>query len=199
MNQLLKWLADGDLRTDGSGTEVADLVLQNPQLLKDLLDGLKEPNEVVRGHTAHALERVSRSQPDLLLAHLPQLIRSAKHDKVAMVRWHLAMLLGNVAAFEEYVQVIISTLLDLLQDDSAFVRSWAIASLCIVGRQYPRKSGYILKRIAPLQQDDSIAIRNRARRAVDLLMHDRLPLPVSWVKSERFKQLTDVDRASRSN
>ena len=61
MNQLLNWLADGDLRSDGSATEVADLVLKNPHLLADLLEGLDEPNEVVRGHTAHALERTQTS------------------------------------------------------------------------------------------------------------------------------------------
>ena len=199
MNQLLNWLADGDLRSDGSGTEVADLVLKNPHLLGDLLEGLDKPNEVVRGHTAHALERISRFQPDTLLDHLPQFIRSAKKDNVAMVRWHIAMILGNLAASEAHAQVITAALLDLLQDASAFVRSWAIASLCIVGRQYPAQTQRIIERIAPLQRDGSIAVRNRARRAVDLLTHDRLPLPAGWVKSEGLRHLSGASHMARTD
>ena len=80
MNQILSWLAGGDLRSDGEASEVAAFVLANPQVFDDLLDGLTISDDVVRGRTADALEKVARSRPDLLNEHLDLLIQVAERD-----------------------------------------------------------------------------------------------------------------------
>ena len=95
-NQLLDTLSGGDLRSDGMANEI---VLANEELFEDLYDGLGEEDEVVRGRTADALEKVARSRPDLLLDHLQDLIRTAHSDPIAMVRWHLAMILGHLVIY----------------------------------------------------------------------------------------------------
>jgi hypothetical protein len=64
MNDLLRLLTGGDLRSDGQANEVADFVMANPSRLNDLLDGLQDINDVVRGRTAHAIERISRTHPE---------------------------------------------------------------------------------------------------------------------------------------
>ena len=40
MNQILHWLAAGDLRSDGLSNEIVGIVLQNPALIADLMEGL---------------------------------------------------------------------------------------------------------------------------------------------------------------
>jgi len=187
MNQLLEWLSGGDLRSDGIANEVTDFVLNDPQLISDLYEGLGVADDVVRGRTADALEKISRSRPDLLDQYLPDLIRIVKSDRVAMVRWHLAMIFGYLSINEENVEDITSVLLQLLQDESVFVRSWAIVSLCIVGRQYSRKREEIVNRITPLQHADSIAIKSKMRKAIDLLVNEAVPFPKGWVKSRHLK------------
>ena len=57
MNTLLRKLSGGDLRSDGSANEVAGEVVRNPQLFEQLLEGLGEPDDVVRARTVHALEK----------------------------------------------------------------------------------------------------------------------------------------------
>lgn len=66
MNQTLTWLSGSDLRSDGMANEAAQFVLDNPQVFENLFSGLPEPDDVVRGRTADALEKVSRGRPDLL-------------------------------------------------------------------------------------------------------------------------------------
>jgi HEAT repeat protein len=65
MNDLLELLDGGDLRSDGHADEVAGDVIQDPELFPLLFDGLDEENDVVRGRTAHSLEKVSKDRPEL--------------------------------------------------------------------------------------------------------------------------------------
>jgi HEAT repeat protein len=187
MNELLRLLSGGDLRSDGKASSVADEVIEKPHLLLKLLEGLTESDSVIRARTAHALERISRSNPEMLIAHLPQFIDIAKRDQVPMVRWHLAMTLANLAVLQKQTDSIISALFDLLDDKSVFVRSWSMASLTILGRRDRGKRAQIINRIRALQNDESTAIRARVSKAVSLLENEEASIPVGWVKSTRLR------------
>jgi hypothetical protein len=186
-NQLLQWLSDGDLRSDGQASEVADLVLQNPQLFDDLYAGLFVSADVVRGHTAHALERISRSMPEPFVVHLEELVERARQDPLPVVRFHLAMLFGNLLIYEDQVDRIVAILLEMLDDESVFTKSWVISSLCILGRKYHDQREDVLQVIAPYLDDQSIAIRTRAKNALMLLTDERLPFPQGWIKSKHLR------------
>ena len=187
MSELLRWLDGGDLRSDGMAGEVARWVLECPPLLEELLLGLSVPDEVIRGRTADALEKISRDRPEWLMGSLRILVRAAKLDPVPMVRWHAAMILTNLAGFQECVRSVTATLVHLLNDESAFVRSWALTGLSMVGRIYARRRPAILRRLASLQNDTSIAVRVRAAKAVALLLNDHLPMPAGWIKSRSLR------------
>ena len=178
-------MTGGDLRSDGRGNEVADEVTQNPALYPLLLEGLNEEDDVVRGRTAHALERVSRSRPELLQPDLSRFVTLSLVDGVPVVRWHLAMIFGNLSLFPGETDRLVEALYALLGDESVFVRSWAITSLCLIGRDYPARRGEIIGRIVPLTQDHSIAIRTRTKKALTVL-EDGAPLPAGWQKSQRM-------------
>jgi hypothetical protein len=68
MNKLLKMLSGGGLRSDGRANEVAEKVIKNPDLFDHLVEGLSESDDGLRARTAHALERISRTHPGLMLA-----------------------------------------------------------------------------------------------------------------------------------
>ncbi len=46
MNQLLEWLANGDLRGDGLANEVAGIVRKQPGLMVDLIAGLDHDDAI---------------------------------------------------------------------------------------------------------------------------------------------------------
>ena len=187
MNQILEWLSGGDLRSDGLADEAAAAVLQNPQLFDELYAGLSSSNDVVRGRTADALEKVARKSPDLLVAHLQELVDFSITDQVPMVKMHLAMIFGHLTLYEEHIDILCATLFALLEDESVFARSWAISSLCIIARLYPAECDRIINRIAPLRGDSSPAIRSRVRNALSIMMDKDIPFPKGWIKSERLK------------
>lgn len=186
MNQILQQLTGGDLRSDGLASEVASVVRDHPELVDDLLKGLDASDDVVRARTADALEKLTRDKPEYLLTEISHLIQLAQRDRIPMVRWHAAMSLTNLLALNQQVNQIATTLLGLLQDKSPFVKSWAIAGLCVLGRRYPRKQKRILERLTHLQQDPSIAIRHRTATAIRLLINPQLSLPAGWLKSRRI-------------
>lgn len=189
MSQITDWLAGGDLRSDGLADEAVDFVLKNPELFDELWIGLKDSDDLILGRTADALEKVARKRPDLLVGHADELIRIAEHDRVPMVRWHLAMIFGHFAFFEKLLGSITPLLLSLLDDESAFVKSWSIVSLCIIGRKYPNLNKQITKQISQLQNDDSVAIRSKVSKALTILTDDTAPFPKGWIKSAHLKDL----------
>jgi HEAT repeat protein len=182
MSQLLEWLAGGDLRGDGLSNEVADLVLEQPDLIGELIVGLDHQDSTVRGHTADSLEKIARERPELLEAHISRILESLEGDPVPMVKMHLAMILGHLADDENRSAEFIAALLPLLREESVFAASWAIVSLCILGRLYPVYNEQILRQIAALQNHPSAAIRSKVRYALPLLMDERSPFPKGWIK-----------------
>jgi len=188
VSSIAEWLSDGDLRSDGSANEVAELVLQHPDLIADLLAGLRHDDKVVRGHAADAIEKVARSSPELIVDHVDSMVDIAKYDEVAMVRWHLAMILGYLSIYTSHVEKITDTLYHLLGDESAFVQSWSIVSLCIVARKYPQFCSEVLAKIEHLKQSESVAIRTKVRQALNLLMDPNRQFPKGWIKSPQLEQ-----------
>jgi HEAT repeat protein len=185
MNQIIEWLSIGDLRSDGQANEAAATVLAQPVIFPDLLACLTDAKDVVRAHAADALEKVSREMPELFAQALDLLIRVVRSDDLPMVRWHIAMIFGNLAHVETLADPIISTLIDMLADESAFVKSWCISSLVIWGRRKPERRQEIITAFAPLSRDNSIAVRHRTEKAIQLLLNDCLPMPPGWVKSKQ--------------
>jgi HEAT repeat protein len=189
MNHVTEKLSGGDLRSDGMADEVVDFILQNLNMFDLLYEGLSESDDVVRGRTADALEKIARTKPEMLIGCLPELLQVAEKDKLPMVRWHVAMILGHLAVYEDSVGEITQTLLLLLEDRSVFVRSWAIVSLCIIGRKYAENRDAIIDGVTPLMQDRSIAIKSRALKALHLLTSERVPFPKGWIKSSHLSEL----------
>jgi HEAT repeat protein len=182
MNSIINWLTAGDLRTDGAANEVAALVTANPDLLPDLIDALRSPDDPIRGRAADALEKVARTQGEAVPAYLPQVIDLARRDPVPMVRWHMAMILGHLHPPQEQDAHIRDALLHLLRDASAIVRSWAVVSVCLLARRRPDWAEESIGAVQPLQMDASKAVRTRVRKALPCLLEPDADLPASWDK-----------------
>lgn len=181
MNDLLELLKGGDLRSDGHADEVAEDVIQNPDLFDLLFDGLKEDDDLVRGRTAHALEKVSRVHPELFTGHIDKLIGFARNDHLPFTLWHLAMLFPNLMPSENEKMGIISTLFYLLEDKSTFVKTWSISSLTILALKNPHQKTKITAKIKSLEDSESTAVKKRVSKALDVLEGDA-PLPKGWSK-----------------
>jgi len=187
MNHILARLTGGDIRSDGDADEIAAQVLTHPNLFPQLFEGLSEPNDLVRGRSAHALERVSRNRPDLLLPHVDQMASQVCQDPLPMVRWHLAMIFANLSFYSDHTATLAEALIALLEDKSVFVQSWAVSSFAILAKQNPQYRAEALERIRMLRTTAKKAVQPRIRNALDVLEND-VELPSHWVKSEHLRQ-----------
>jgi HEAT repeat protein len=181
VNLLLKKLEGGTLISDGCANAVSDAILANPQLLENLLEGLIEKNGVVRARTAHALERISRTRPDLLQKSIPVLVDSALIDPVPMVRWHMTVILANIDCEQLDLTIIFSALFQMLADKSSFVKCWTISSLVVLALKNKNRQADSLRMIRMLSHDDAKAVRARTIKAIDILENGR-PVPQNWIK-----------------
>ncbi|MBC8504620.1 MAG: hypothetical protein ISR58_18720 [Anaerolineales bacterium] len=188
MNQIIEWLSGGDRRSDGASDEVVALILENPEIVDDLYVALSYSDGVVRGRASDAAEKIGRQKPELFISYFPEIIQAATEDSNFEVRFHLAMLLGHMAMFDDHADQITATLKAQLKDKTAFVKSWSIASLCILARLYPDKKEAIIREINSLESDKSIAVRTRVRKGLEVLLDDVAPFPPGWIKSEKLKE-----------
>jgi HEAT repeat protein len=184
MSNLLNQLKGGTLISDGNADQVAEKVLMDPALFNQLLAGLKVEDDIIRARSAHALEKVSRIHPDWFSPHFHFLTVLVQADPLPMVRWHLVMLLTNLASISVNNDLIIEILSDRLNDESAFVKSWAISGLCILGRRNPEWTAEIIQSLRPMRNVQGTAVRSRASKAVELLENSYLPIPKGWVKAK---------------
>jgi hypothetical protein len=102
-----------------------------------------------------------------------------------MVRWHIAMIIGSLQLPAKSVDEIVPVLFRMLDDSSVFVKSWAMVSLAILGRQHESIRKMIADHIRPQLNDHSVAIRSKAIKAVKILENDGEPMPAGWVKAKR--------------
>lgn len=183
MNELLEKLSGGTLISDGRADEVVGEVLDDMSLLPKLVEGLQEEDDVIRGRAADVLEKISRFHPEKMIPNLQTFMDLAVNDSVPMVRWHLAMIFGRMIFSEEYTEIVLPTLLELLKEDSVFVISWAIVSLTIIGQEFSHKRASILTCIEQLRSHPSKAIQVKIRNAFSVL-RDGKPIPKGWIKKE---------------
>jgi len=100
-----------------------------------------------------------------------------------MVKWHLAMMFGNLPLPAEKVNAVIPTLFLMLDDTSIFVKSWSIVSLTILGQKHRTARKEIAEKIRLLQNDPSVSIRSKVVKALKVLENDSEPIPAGWVKA----------------
>ena len=174
------------MRSDGAANQAVEAVLHHEELIGDLIEGLSHTSDVLRGRTADALEKIARSRPDLVVNFHTFFIELLEKECVAMVKMHLAMALGHLACYEYTIPSSVTVLIKLLGDKTAFVKSWAISSLCIIARLYPSRTGEITQRISELKNDESIAIRTRVFKAMETLINQKALFPKGWNKSEHI-------------
>lgn len=186
MNSILEWLIGGDLRSDGAANEVVKAVLNDHQLITEIFHGLEDPRDVVRGRSADALEKIGRELPSLINPQLEKIVQILSADPVPMVRWHLAMLLGHLAATHDKHAVIYNSLVDRLGDESVFTVSWTIVSLCILARLNPVYADSVIREVQSLARHPSKAVQTRVRHALPLLLDPERPFPSGWVKSKHL-------------
>lgn len=139
MNEVLRMLAGGDLRSEGRAAEVAARVIGEPDRLPALAEGLSLDDKLIRARTCMSMEVMSRTHPELLEPLVPELVRTAERENVAQARWHLAEIFCNVPLDPAHTERAVVVLLGYLGDKSKIVTYCAVQALGVLGRHSARR------------------------------------------------------------
>lgn len=195
MDDFTRWLAEGDLTSDGRADEIVAIVLKSPGFIKDLVAGLGSDNSVIRGNAADAVEKIGREAPELLLPFMHRLLQAAQEDPLDKVQWHLAMLFGYMALFEELIDPIFAALTHDLDQGGGFTKSWAMTSLCIIACLYPDYQACVVGAVSKYKTSSMPSVRSRAEKVLETLLEGQ-PVPENWVKCPAIQAKLDELRSA---
>lgn len=129
VNEILKKLADGDLRSIGRSEEVVAEVLAAPILFGELFAGLKSGDPGVRMRAADAIEKVTARRPDLLQPYRIVILNEMTAISQQEVRWHVCQILPRLVLSSEERRRAAAMLESYLSDKSRIVRTFALQAL----------------------------------------------------------------------
>jgi HEAT repeat protein len=69
------------------------------------------------------------------------------------------------------------------ESEGVFVRSWAIVSLCIIGKKYPSLKKQIAGILTKFKEDKKLSIRVKVAKTLACLENNE-PIPKGWQKSK---------------
>jgi len=163
-NNVLKKLSGGDRRSIGRSNEVAELVLKQPRLFGELIQGLCATDPLVRMRAADAAEKVSRQQPDLLRPFKRELMHLLQETSEQELRWHLAQMVPRLPLTSKERLRTTAVFRRYLEDRSSIVKTCAMQALADTAA----KDESLLSETKALLQDamrsGTAAMRARGRK-----------------------------------
>jgi HEAT repeat protein len=169
MCDIVDKLKGGDLRSIGRANEVAEEVINNPDLFDDLFKGINNEDPVVRMRTADAVEKVTKRHPEYLIPHKTVLLRQAAGLRQQEVRWHVAQLLPRLILDENEKSKAGEILFEYLEDQSRIVQTNALQALADLAMRDVVLLPRVMDIVERLSQAGSAAVKNRALKLLEKL------------------------------
>lgn len=157
-------LAGSDLRSIGRADEVAAQVLADPGLFGRLIDGMTDPDPVIRMRCSDAAEKVTRRRPELLAPYRARLLGEIAEVRQQEVRWHVALMLPRLRPTGPDLERAVALMEEYLADDSRIVRVSAMQCLAELALQRPELRDRVRPLLERLTETGTPAMRARGRK-----------------------------------
>lgn len=161
---LLSRLTGGDRRSTGASDAVALDVLNHPEWVSILVDGLSADDPRVRMRAADALQKVATSRAEVLSAHVPRLLGRSAESTEQEVCWHLAQMMPLIPLSAARLRRMRELLSRYLKHESRIVRTEALTAWVHLARKAPTLRAAARRHLRRAFEDGSAAERARARR-----------------------------------
>lgn len=163
-------LADGrDRRSLGRAGLVIAIVAADEARFPELFACLGDADPLVRVRAADAVEKITRTRPELLDRHKRWLLELLPEDSESQVRRHAAEMLPRLDLTPaEHVQAV-AVLLRRLQDRSRFVQAAALDALAQLAMHDEALRAPVRALVTERLEDRSSVVRSRAQAALRTL------------------------------
>lgn len=164
-NSLLDLLAVGDMRTTGNVDAVVTEVLANHGLLDSLVAAIEHEDRGVRMRAADALEKISRSHPELVQAYKRELLSILDKCSQQEVQWHVAQLLPRLTLTKgEAMDAYALLLRNYRLSESRIVKTWSLQAMADLTERLPEKRRAVRQLAEEAARSGTAAMKSRAKK-----------------------------------
>lgn len=156
-------LSGGPRQTIGEANDVADEVAAEPALAAELWEAVGSADDVVAGRAVDALEKASRTRPEVLEGHEGQILDELARSPLPEVRWHVGQLVPRLRLREGQVSQAAAVLEQLMRDTSRVAQALALDGLVTLADAHPELPDRAAVALTAALENPSPAVRARAR------------------------------------
>jgi len=172
---MLDKLKGGDLRSIGKSNEVAQKVLDNPDLFNEFFKGFFNTDPIIRARAVDTIEKISKINSEFIQKYKSELIYEiAPKSKQKEVRWHIAQLISYLKLNSKERNDSFALLLNWLDDPkekSKIVKVFCIQALTDLATGDKYLEEIITPRLYKIISEGkgSPALKSRAKKLVKKL------------------------------
>jgi hypothetical protein len=169
-------LEGGDRRSTGRAVEAAAAVLADEERAAELWALIADADPLVRMRAADALEKVSRSRPDVLAPHKQGLLGGRYDDGTIELRWHLLAMAARLPLTSTESEVLMLRLDAALREDrSRIVKVMALQAAADVAARHPETMGAFRTMLDYAARSSLPSLAARARKLMNLARRSGVP------------------------
>lgn len=162
MNDIIRMLEEGDLRSIGRVPEVLSRIADQPDLFSDVIQAMTHPDPGVRMRASDAVEKISRTKPDCLKSHKSFLLNLVMESNQQEVRWYLAQIVTRLELLPEERSKAADSLFSFLDDSSKIVQTNALQALVDLAWEDDDLFSKVRVEVERLAETGSPAVSSRA-------------------------------------
>lgn len=141
----------------------------DPGQFSEVFKGMMSTDPVVRMRSADAVEKISRTRPELLQPFKRKLIRRVAGVDQQEVQWHVAQMLPRLRLSRAERFQCVSVLVDYLGSKSSIVRTCALQGLADLAEQDLGLREEVLNRLETAAVEGTPAMKARGRKLLSRL------------------------------
>lgn len=162
--KLIALLDGGDLRSIGRADEAAEWVTRQPELFEDLVEACGSESRLVRMRAADAIEKLTRSAPELLRPYKRQFVRMLNDAETPEFRWHMAAIIPRLSLNPRERQRVVAVLKSYLLDKSSIVKTFAVHALADLAAAHPELRPDVITILREAARVGTPAMQARSRK-----------------------------------
>ncbi len=169
MHALLQSLSGGDRRSVGESNRAVSSVLENPELIGVLFEGVESSDPVLRMRCADAIEKITAIRPKHLVPFKKGLLNRLSRVERQEVRWHVASMLARLPLTKTEENTVVNLLLSYTNDRSSIVKTMSMQVLADIALRSSRLLPEITQHIKELAVIGTPAMKARSKKLLKAL------------------------------
>ncbi len=169
MHPLLQSLSGGDRRSVGASNRAVSAVLECPDLINVLFQGIETSDPVLRMRCADAIEKASAIRPELLAPFKKKILNRLSKLDQQEVRWHIAPMLSRLQLTKAEETTVVNLLLGYTNDSSSIVKTMSMQALADIALRSHRLLPEIRQHIEKLSVVGTPAMKARGKKLLKSL------------------------------